>query len=52
MTIGFSGCRLPVRETDDIDGGDIQYNRKRIKSLKLWSESVRLTPFAYPHTKI
>ena len=26
MTIGFSGCRLPVRETDDIDGGVKTYN--------------------------
>ncbi len=26
MTIGFSGCGLPVRETDDIDGGVKTYN--------------------------
>ena len=26
MTMGFSGCRLPVRETDDIDGGVKTYN--------------------------
>jgi len=26
MIMGFSGCRLPVRETDDIDGGVKTYN--------------------------
>ena len=26
LTMGFSGCRLPVRETDDIDGGVKTYN--------------------------
>ena len=26
MTIGFSGCGLPARETDDIDGGVKTYN--------------------------
>ena len=26
MTIGLNGCRLPIRETDDIDGGVKTYN--------------------------
>ena len=26
LTMGFSGCRLPVRETDDMDGGVKTYN--------------------------
>lgn len=26
MTMGFSGCKLPARETDDIDGGVKTYN--------------------------
>ena len=42
MTMGFSGCGLPVRETDDLDGGVKTYNSgddspKVVESTKIVS---------------